>query len=95
MHLHIANLGQQITEESLLATFAAYGTVAAAEIMMDGFTGQSRGFGYVSMPDNGEAVLATQKINGSVIDGNTVVVTETKPRVIHRGSYPIGRRSNS
>lgn len=95
MQLYISNLGQQITADSLWATFAAYGTVAAAEVMMDGFTGLSRGFGYVSMPDETEATLAMNKINGSVIDGKAVEVFETKPPVVHRGSYPVGKRSLS
>ncbi len=95
MHLHITNLGQQITESSLWAMFATYGTVSAAEIMMDGFTGQSRGFGFVEMPETAEAMLAIEKVSGSVVNGQPVVVTETKPRVIHRGSYPVGRRSNA
>ena len=92
MHLHISNLGQHTTESSLLAMFTTYGTVSAAEIMIDGFTGQSRGFGFVEMPETAEAMLAMEKVTGSVIDGQSVVVTETKARVIHRGSYPVGRR---
>jgi RNA recognition motif-containing protein len=95
MHLHISNLGQQITESSLRVMFAPYGTVSAAEIMMDGFTGQSRGFGFVEMPEATEAMLAIEKVSGSVIDGKPVVVTATQPRVIHRGSYPAGRRANA
>ena len=95
MNLIISNLGKQITEASLTELFGAFGTVEATEIMLDGFTGQSRGFAYVSMPDDSEAKTAMDQLSGRTVDGNTVVVAEAKPRTIHRGSYPVGRRSSN
>lgn len=93
MHIQISNLGQQITEESLSAAFSAFGSVSTAEVMMDAFTGRSRGFGFVEMNDESEAATAIAKINGSILDGHTVSVAESKAPVKHLGSYPVGKKA--
>jgi RNA recognition motif-containing protein len=79
MNLLISNMGQQITNASLWAIFAAYGKVDAAEIMFDEISGRSRGVGYVKMAFGNEALLALQKINGSIIDGKVMVVESGCP----------------
>lgn len=77
MNIYISNLGHQVTDESLRATFAAHGTVHATTIMMDTLTGRSRGFAYVSMPHTAEAAAAIQRINDSIIDGRKIRAEES------------------
>ena len=76
MNIYISNLGHRITDESLMAVFAAHGTVHATTIVMDTLTGRSRGFAYVHMPDASEAAAAIQRINNSIMDGRTIRAEE-------------------
>ena len=88
MNLYISNLGEQITDESLRAIFATYGSVESATIVKDQFTGFSRGFAFVEMPDDAEANAAIVRLNGSVLNGRSVSVERAKPAPEHKGSYP-------
>jgi cold-inducible RNA-binding protein len=59
--------------------FAVHGTVESAKVIKDKFTGQSRGFGFVEMGSGGEAQRALQALNGTELDGRSLVVNEAKP----------------
>lgn len=93
MNIYISGLDATVTNDSLNSLFATYGQVNSARIMIDGFTGYSRGFGFVEMPNNDEAATAITAINGSVLEGRQVSVKESLPATEHRGSYPVGVRS--
>jgi RNA recognition motif-containing protein len=86
MNLYVSNLGEQITDESLRAIFATHGNVTSSRIIKDRFSGYSRGFGFVDMPDEEEAQNAIQKIDGMVVNGKNVSVKEARPRPEQRGS---------
>jgi RNA recognition motif-containing protein len=86
MNLYVSNLGEQITDESLRVIFATHGNVSSSRIIKDRFSGYSRGFGFVDMPDDDEAQNAIEKINGMVVNGKNVSVTEARPRPEQRGS---------
>jgi RNA recognition motif-containing protein len=81
MNLYISNLGEQITDESLRAIFATYGVVHSANIAKDQFTGFSRGFAFIEMPNDNEALAAISRINGSVLNGRSVSVEKAKPKI--------------
>jgi RNA recognition motif-containing protein len=53
---------------------------------MDKYTNQSKGFGFVEMSTDEEAKTAMDKLNGSDLDGRTIVVKEARPREEHRSS---------
>jgi RNA recognition motif-containing protein len=53
--------------------------VESAKVISDKFTGQSRGFGFVEMSSGGEAQKAIEALNGTQLDGRTLVVNEAKP----------------
>jgi len=77
--LYVGGLPYSVTEGRLQEIFAAHGTVESAKVIKDKFTGQSRGFGFVDMGSGGEAQRAIQALNGTDLDGRTLVVNEAKP----------------
>ena len=87
MNIYVGNLSFEITDESLEATFTEHGEVATARVIMDRFSGRSRGFGFVEMPNNSEAEAAIQALNGKEINGRALTVNEARPRE-DRGRRP-------
>jgi RNA recognition motif-containing protein len=87
MNIYVSNLNHLVTDETLLQTFAAHGQVTSAKVIMDQFTGYSRGFGFVDMPNDAEANLAIEKMNGIEVDGRAVYVKEARPKEERKGSY--------
>src|SRR5947209_16521631 len=77
--LYVGGLPYSVTEGRLQELFAAHGTVESAKVIMDKFTGQSRGFGFVEMSSGGEAQRAIQALNGTELGGRTLTVNEPKP----------------
>ena len=77
--LYVGGLPYSVTEGRLREMFAAHGTVESAKVITDRDTGQSRGFGFVDMGSGGEAQRAIQALNGTDMDGRTLVVNEAKP----------------
>lgn len=57
MNLYVSNLGFSVTDDGLAKLFAPYGAVSSAKVIMDKFTQQSRGFGFVEMPDDTAASM--------------------------------------
>ena len=80
MNIYVGNLSFEMTEEQLEGAFAAHGEVQSARIISDRYTGQSRGFGFVEMPDNAAAEAAIQALNGREVSGRPLTVNEARPR---------------
>lgn len=80
MNIYVGNLSFNATEDDIRQAFAAYGQVSTASIVKDKFTGQSRGFGFVEMPDATEAQAAIAGLNGKEIQGRALTVNEARPR---------------
>ncbi len=80
MNIYVSNLSFNVQDEDLKDFFAEYGEVSSAKVINDKFTGRSRGFGFVEMPDNEAATKAIQGLDGANADGRTMKVTEAKPR---------------
>ncbi len=85
MNIFIAKLNFSTQSEDLQDVFEAFGTVDSAKVITDQFTGKSRGFGFVEMPDDDEAMNAIKDLNDSELDGNTIVVKKAEPRGDRRG----------
>ncbi len=79
LKLFVGGLSWDTIEDSLRNHFAAAGTVTSAQVITDKFTGKSRGFGFVEMGSDEEAQKAIADLNGSQLDGRTIVVNEAKP----------------
>lgn len=92
MNIYVGNLSFDTSETELNAAFAAFGTVTSARIATDRDTGRARGFGFVEMPDQGEANAAINALNGSQLQGRALTVNEAKPRE-DRGGGGGGNRS--
>lgn len=80
MNIYVGNLSRDLSEQELQEAFEAFGQVASAKIIKDKFTGDSRGFGFVEMPDDNEAKAAIEGMNGKELAGRTVTANEARPR---------------
>jgi len=80
MNIYVGNLSFNLTEDDLRTAFSAYGTVEKAAIITDKMSGQSRGFGFVEMPNREEAVKAIENLNGKDLKGRNLKVNEAQPR---------------
>jgi RNA recognition motif-containing protein len=80
MKIYVGNLAYSVTDDQLQTAFGAFGEVTSATVISDKFSGQSKGFGFVEMPDSAAAAKAIQSLNGTPIGGRNVKVNEAKPR---------------
>ena len=80
MKIYVGNLSYTTNEDSLRTAFQAHGTVDEVAIVMDRETGRSRGFGFVTMPQDGEATSAITAMNSTDLDGRTLVCNEARPK---------------
>ncbi|ANE50918.1 RNA recognition motif domain-containing protein [Flavisolibacter tropicus] len=80
MNLYVSNLSLNTTDEALKSAFSSYGQVESAKVILDRFTGKSRGFGFVEMPDKQEAGNAITELNNGIVDGSAISVVEARPR---------------
>ena len=80
MNIYVSNIAFNATTHDLRQLFESYGAVDKVSIITDRDTGQSRGFGFVEMPDSTAAKAAIQGLQGKELAGRTLTVNEAKPR---------------
>ena len=80
MRIYVGGLPYSTTSERLQELFSEVGRVSDASVIEDRYSGQSRGFGFVEMPNPEEAQQAITRFNGYNLDGRTLTVNEAKPR---------------
>ncbi|MBI5528553.1 MAG: RNA-binding protein [Deltaproteobacteria bacterium] len=80
MNIYVGNLSYETTSEELKTLFEASGTVTSASVIMDKYTGQSKGFGFVEMAAKDQAQAAISALNGREHRGRAMNVNEAKPR---------------
>jgi cold-inducible RNA-binding protein len=80
MNIYVGNLSLETTEDDLRQAFAAFGQVRFVNIVRDGVTGESRGFGFVAMPTKIEAQTAINEMNGSDFKGQVIKVEQGRMR---------------
>jgi RNA recognition motif-containing protein len=76
--IFVGNLPFSATDQVLMDTFAQYGTVESAKVITDRATGRSKGFGFVEMATDAEALAAIEKLNGAEYEGRTITVNEAR-----------------
>jgi cold-inducible RNA-binding protein len=77
--LYVGNLPYTVRDEDLQQAFSAYGSVNSAKVMMERDTGRSKGFGFVEMGSDAEALAAVEGMNGQSLGGRSLVVNEARP----------------
>jgi RNA recognition motif-containing protein len=80
MNIYVGNLAWEMTEEELQKEFTSFGEVESARIITDKFSGRSKGFGFVEMPNKEEAEKAIAELNGKELKGRAIKVNEARPR---------------
>ena len=86
MDIFVGSLSFKLKESELREAFEKFGEVASAKIIIDKITRQSKGFGFVEMPDEEQAKLAINELNGVEMYGRPLVVNESQKK--ERGDAP-------
>ena len=92
MNIFVAKLNYDTQEADLKVAFESFGEVSSLKIITDKFSGRSKGYGFVEMPDDEAAMSAIEKLNESELDGRTIVVKKAKPK---ENNSRYERRGNS
>ena len=79
-NIFIGNLTTKVGNDDLKEIFEEYGIVTSAKVIMDHYTGKSRGFGFVEMSNDEEAEKAIRELNGAELDGKKITVNIAKPK---------------
>lgn len=79
MNIYIGNLAYQITENSLKEMFEEFGEIESVKVIKDRFSGKSKGFGFIEMPNNSEADKAIKALNGKLIEMKRIKVNQATP----------------
>ncbi len=80
MNMYIGNLPYDVTEDDLRNAFSEFGEVSSVKIIMDKFSGRSKGFGFVEMPSNSEADQAIKTLNGKAFNGRSIKVNQAEAK---------------
>src|SRR5271157_3409649 len=83
--IYVGNLSFDSSEADLNGLFATYGEVVSAKVIVDQFTGKSRGFGFIEMSDREEGLKAIQALDSKDLGGRSLKVNEAKPKTESRG----------
>ncbi len=90
MKIFVGEISKDVNNEELRKLFEAFGFVKSIIIIIDKYTGESRGFGYVHMPDKEEANTVIRVLNGKRIGGRILQVNEARTRL--KGTPGVDRR---
>jgi RNA recognition motif-containing protein len=90
MKLYVGSLSYTTTEDELDKLFSDYGGVQSVSLVKDNFSGQSKGFGFIEIPNNADADKAIKALNGSSFQGRVIKVNQVQAKT--RGSRPKRRR---
>ena len=80
MNIYVGNLSYDLAEEELRQLFEEFGSISSCTIIKDGYTGKSKGFGFVEMDDDAQADSAIEALNGKSVKGRMLRVNQARPR---------------
>ncbi len=80
MNIYVGNLSYEATDGTIREAFESFGEVTSARVIIDKYTGQSRGFGFVEMPAQSQAQTAIKSLNGKELLGKQISVNEARAR---------------
>jgi len=95
MNIYVGNLSPEVKEEDLTELFSQHGKVSSLKIRRDMFTQEPRGFGFVEMPGQAEAMKAIETLNTFELKGKKLVVNEARPPRDRKGGGGGGGRGGS
>jgi RNA recognition motif-containing protein len=85
--LYVGNLAYSVRDETLQQAFGAYGQVTSPKVMMERDSGRSKGFGFVEMGTDSEALAAIEGLNGQSLEGRALTVNEARPMEPRSGGF--------
>ena len=88
MNIYVGNLDFKVDENDLKDLFGEYGSVSEAKVIIDKFSGRSKGFGFITMNESAEGKKAISELNGTTFKNREMVVNEAREK---RESNNIGR----
>ena len=88
--LYVGSLPYSVDDAQLNELAAPYGEVLSSKVIKDKFSGQSKGFGFVEMANDGEADAAIAALNGKEVGGRTLKVNEARPMAPRSGGGGFG-----
>ena len=80
MNIYVGQLPYSMTEEELREMFIEYGEIGSLNLIKDKFSGQSKGFGFIDMPNNSEADKAIKALNKTMLNGREIKVNQAEER---------------
>lgn len=80
MNIYVGNLDFKVDESELEGLFEEYGAVSSAKVIVDKFSGRSKGFGFITMDDQEAAETAIKELNGTQFKDREMVVNEARPK---------------
>jgi len=80
MNIYVGNLHYEINEEFLKSVFEEYGSVDSAKIIIDKYSGKSKGFGFIEMPIETEGLKAVEELNGKEVKGRNLKVNQAREK---------------
>jgi RNA recognition motif-containing protein len=100
MNIYVGNLSYSVTEDDLRQAFEVFGDVKTTKVLRvkDTYTGRSKGFGFVEMPNEPEAQSAIDGLKAKDLKGRKISVSEARPRSEgrrNRGNRRGGRREGA
>ena len=85
MNIYVGNLVFDVSEDDLREAFEQFGEITEVRLIMDKFSGKSKGFGFIEMPSKDEAEKAIEEMNGKEFKGRALSVNEAKPKTDRGG----------
>jgi len=80
MNIYVGNLDYKTTEDEIKAAFEQHGEVESVNIITDKYSGQSKGFAFVTMPNDDEAQAAMDALDGQMLGGRNIKIDKARPR---------------
>ena len=93
MNIYVGNLPKTTDEETVRKLFEEYGEVTEVKLIKDNYSGELRGFGFITMPSKSDAQKAIQEANNIEIEGRTLIVNEARPQKDRKGGRQRSGRS--
>ncbi len=80
MNIYVGQLPYDVSESDLKEIFSEFGEIASVNLIMDRFSGRSKGFGFIDMPNNSEADTAIKSLNKTMLKGREIKVNQVQPQ---------------